>query len=138
MSQPVPQILLAGNNLKTMDRLSARCRMTPSCCGLRAPAGQALQFLERRPADLVLVDFDSAGTEGMELLRQLQEKPAQPPAILIALTAADDTAGQLRAFELGVHDCLAVSFDPSPAGRGFWPPCAPRTAGTRCCGIIVN
>ncbi len=112
MSQPMPQILLAGNNLKTMDRLSAALQDDPIVLRFARSAAQALQLLERRPADLVLVDFDSAGTEGLDLLRQLQEKPAQPPAILIALTAADDTAGQLRAFELGVHDCLTVSFDP--------------------------
>jgi signal transduction histidine kinase/HPt (histidine-containing phosphotransfer) domain-containing protein len=112
MSQPVPQILLAGNNLKTMDRLSAALQDDPIVLRFARPAGQALQFLENRPADLVLVDFDSAGTEGLELLRQLHEKPAQPPAILIALTAADDTASQLRAFELGAHDCLTIPFDP--------------------------
>ena len=111
MSQPVPQILLAGNNLKTMDHLSVALQADPIVLRFARTAGEAMQFLEDRPTDLVLVDFDSAGTEGRDLLRQLQAKPPQPPAILIALTAADDTASQLRAFELGVHDCLTVPFD---------------------------
>jgi signal transduction histidine kinase/two-component SAPR family response regulator/HPt (histidine-containing phosphotransfer) domain-containing protein len=112
MSQPVPQILLAGSHLKTMDRLSAALQDDPIVLRFARTAGQAMQFLEDRPADLVLVDFDSGGTEGRELLRQLQAKPPRPPAILIALTAADDTAGQLLAFELEVHDCLTIPFDP--------------------------
>jgi len=112
MSQPASHILLAGNNVETMDRLSAALRDDHIVLRFARTAEQSLQFLQSRPADLVLVDLDSANAESIEFLRELREHPPEPPVLVIALTAGDDTAGQLRAFELGVLDCLAISTAP--------------------------
>ena len=116
MSQPVAQILLAGHNPETMNRLSAALRDDPVVLRFARSAEQALQFIQSRPADLVLVDLESANAEGLELMRELKEHPLQPPALVLALTAAGDTAGQLRAFELGALDCLAIATEP-PVSR---------------------
>jgi signal transduction histidine kinase/HPt (histidine-containing phosphotransfer) domain-containing protein/AmiR/NasT family two-component response regulator len=112
MSQPVAQILLAGHNLETMDWLSAALRDDPVALRFARTAEEALQFLQNRPTDLVLVDLASAGAEGLELMRELQENPPQQSLLVIAVTAAGDTVGQLRAFELGALDCLASAAEP--------------------------
>ncbi len=86
--------------------------MTTSCCGLRATPGRRCNFIHDLPADLVLVDLELADNEGFGLLSQFKEHPPQSPTIIIALAAADDTTGQLRAFELGAHDCLTLPEEP--------------------------
>jgi signal transduction histidine kinase/HPt (histidine-containing phosphotransfer) domain-containing protein len=112
MSQRASQILLAGNNPKTMERLSAALRDDHIVLRFARSAGQAIQFIHDRPADLVLVDLESAEAESLELLRQLRELPPQPPSLVIALVPADDKAAKLRAFELGGFDCLDLPLEP--------------------------
>ncbi len=91
-------------------------------------ASRAVQFIQDLPADLLLVDLEPAADEGLELLRQFREQPPQPPAFVIALAADGDTAGKLRAFELGVFDLPDIA-----AGTGNLPrPAAGRTAGQGC------
>jgi signal transduction histidine kinase/HPt (histidine-containing phosphotransfer) domain-containing protein len=112
MSQRASQILLAGNNPKIMERLAAALRDDHIVLRFAHTAEQAVQFIQARPADVVLVDLESADAEGLELLRQLREHPSQSLAIVIALAAAEDTAGKLRAFELGALDCLELPQEP--------------------------
>ena len=112
MSQPVSQILLAGNNLKFMDRLSAALRGEQIVLRLADAEEQVFQLMQQRPADLVLVDLESVPIEGFALLRRLKEQSQQPAPRVIALTSPDDHAGQLRAFEMGVADVMATSVEP--------------------------
>jgi len=112
MNQRSSQILLAGNNPQTLDILSAALHDDHIALRFARTAGQALQFIHDLPADIVLVDLESAGAEGLELLRQFQDQPPQPPMLVMALTAAQDTAGKLRAFEMGVLDCVTLPLEP--------------------------
>ena len=112
MSQRASQILLAGNNPKTMERLATALRDDHIVLRFARNAGQALQFIHDLPADLVLVDLELADNEGFGLLSQFKEHPPQSATIIIALAAAEDMTGQLRAFELGAHDCLALPEEP--------------------------
>ena len=111
MSQRASQILLAGNNPKTMERLAAALRDDHIVMRFARNAGQALQFIQDLPADLVLVDLELPDNEGFGLLSEFKEHPPRPPAIIIALGAAEDKTSQLRAFELGVHECLSLTQD---------------------------
>jgi signal transduction histidine kinase/HPt (histidine-containing phosphotransfer) domain-containing protein/BarA-like signal transduction histidine kinase len=111
MSQRASQILLAGDNPKTLEQLAAALHDDHIVLRFALTADQALQFIHELPADLVLVDLGTAAAEGLELLRQLKEKPPQPPAFVIALAAANDKAGKLCAFELGVLDCLTLPLE---------------------------
>ena len=106
MSQRSSQILLVGNDPKMLDALSAALREAHVAVRFARTAEQAYQFFHDRPADLVLVDLDPAPAEGLEVLRHFQEFPPRPPARFIALAAASDTAGTLRAFELDAIDCI--------------------------------
>jgi signal transduction histidine kinase/HPt (histidine-containing phosphotransfer) domain-containing protein len=112
MSQQSSQVLLDGNDPKTLDALSAALRDDPIALRFARTAEEALQFFHNRPADLVLVDLESSATEGSEILRQFKEHPPQPLALVIALTAAGDKAGKLRAFGLGALDCLNMPLEP--------------------------
>ena len=105
MNQRSSQVLLLGNDPKTLDTLSTALRDDHVALRFARTAAEALQFFHERPADLVLVDLEPSGTEGLELLRQFKEHPPRPLTRFIALTAAGDTAMKLRAFALDAIDC---------------------------------
>src|SRR5271170_5206400 len=112
MSQRSSQVLLVGNDPKTLDALSGVLRDDHIALRFARSSEQALQFFHDRPADLVLVDLESANAGGSELLRQFKDHPPRPHAPVIALVAADDTAEKLRAFGFGVLDCLNKPLEP--------------------------
>jgi len=59
----------------------------------------------------LLVDLVSSNEEGFEFLRQLQESPPATFTLVTALTDKDNTVDKLRAFDLGVCDCIGKPFD---------------------------
>jgi signal transduction histidine kinase/HPt (histidine-containing phosphotransfer) domain-containing protein len=101
-----------GNDPKTLETLSGILRDDHIALRFARSTEQALQFFHDRPADLVLVDLEPTFADGLELLRQFKEHPPRPHARIIALIVASDTAGKLRAFELGVLDCLNKPLEP--------------------------
>ncbi|MFZ0826354.1 MAG: response regulator [Verrucomicrobiia bacterium] len=111
MSQPAFQILLISNDPKLLATLTKVMHADNVTFALERSAGEAVQFLNARPVDLVLVDLMSLNAEGFELLRQLRERPPSTLTLVIALTDADRKADKLRAFDLGISDCLGAPFD---------------------------
>ncbi len=112
MSPRASQIILAGNDLKMLDALAAALRDDNILLRFARTAEQALELFQARPADLMLVDLGSLNAEGLQLLRQLKEQPPQPPAFTIAFATAEDLAGKVCAFDLGVFDCLDLPLEP--------------------------
>src|SRR5258706_9171732 len=106
MSQRSSKVLLVSNDPKALDVLSAAFSNDHVALRFARAGDEVLEMLHHRPADIVLVDLEPAEAGGLELLRQLKEHPPRPHTLVIALTAANDVAGKLRAFELGVLDCL--------------------------------
>jgi signal transduction histidine kinase/HPt (histidine-containing phosphotransfer) domain-containing protein len=111
MSQPAFQILLVSNDPKLLATLSSVLHADNIAFALERRAIEALQFLRASPVDLVLVDLVSSNEEGFEFLRQLQESPAPTFTLVTALTDEDNTVDKLRAFDLGVCDCMGKPFD---------------------------
>jgi DNA-binding NtrC family response regulator len=76
-----------------------------------AADGQAaLDWLERRRADAVLLDLRMPGLDGMEVLRRIRARPDPPPVAI--LTAVPTAANTIEAMRLGAADHLA-----KPVGR---------------------
>jgi signal transduction histidine kinase/HPt (histidine-containing phosphotransfer) domain-containing protein len=112
MNQRPSQVLLVGSDPKTLDTLAAALRDDHVALRFAPTAAEALNFFHNRPADLVLVDLEPSGTEGLELMREFKEQPPQPMTRIIALTAAGDTAMKLRAFALNAIDCVDKPLEP--------------------------
>jgi len=74
-------------------------------------ANEAFRLMHEQPRDLVLVDLESLHQNGYDVLRWLKDESLLPFTLPIALTAANDTTGQLRAFELGATGSLTKPFD---------------------------
>src|ERR1017187_3148956 len=106
MSQPAFQILLVSNDPKLLATLSSGLHADNIAFALERRAVEALQFLRATPVDLVLVDLVSSNEEGFEFLRQLQESPPATFTLVTALTDEDNTVDKLRAYDLGVCDCM--------------------------------
>ena len=111
MSQPAFQILLVSNDPKLLATLSKVLHADNVTFALERSAAEALQFLNARPVDLMLVDLMSLGQDGFELLRLVRETPPAAFTLVIALTGVDNKADKLRAFDLGACDCLGAPFE---------------------------
>src|ERR1039458_3003293 len=111
MSQPAFQILLVSNDPKLLATLSSVLHADNIAFALERRAVEALQFLRASPVDLVLVDLVSSNEEGFEFLRQLQESPLATFTLVTALADEDNTVDKLRAYDLGVCDCMGKPLD---------------------------
>jgi signal transduction histidine kinase/HPt (histidine-containing phosphotransfer) domain-containing protein len=111
MEQKALQILLVGSDTRWAESLSAALRSDGFTTGLARSSAEALQLLGQNAVDLVLVDLQSAEADGLDLLRQLKERPLAEITLLIAFTGDKDTALRLRAFELGALDCIPEKTD---------------------------
>jgi signal transduction histidine kinase/HPt (histidine-containing phosphotransfer) domain-containing protein len=112
MSRAEFQILMVGSDPKLLATLSDALAADGVVFRSARTAAEALKFFGENSADLVLVDLESSEAGGFELLHQLKEHPPMPSPLVIALAAADDKAGKLRAYELGVLDCISKESDP--------------------------
>jgi two-component system response regulator AlgR len=70
--------------------------------GEAANAGQAVELLEAQPCDVVLLDIQMPGRDGLQFAAELK-RLAQPPAVIFVTAHAEHA---LRAFELEAIDYL--------------------------------
>ena len=112
MTEPSSQILLVGNDPQTLDLLTTALRNDHISLRFAHTAEQALDCFHARPPELVLVDLESSAVEGLKLLQQFKAHPPRPMTRVIAFTAANDTPGKLRAFELDAIDCVNLPLVP--------------------------
>jgi len=116
MNQAEFQVLLVGNDPKTLETLSAAFREDDVALRFVRGADEMFQSFHERPADLILVDLETLEAAGFELLRELKQNPLIPFTLVLALTVASDTETKLRAFEMGATDCVGKPFE-SPVFR---------------------
>lgn len=86
------------------DYLSTRGFLTKPC----ANAEELLRNLERAPADLVILDINMPGMDGLSALRAIRANHVIP---VIMLTAASETIDRVLGLELGADDYLGKPFD---------------------------
>jgi DNA-binding response OmpR family regulator len=68
----------------------------------------ALQALQKETFDLLILDINVPGIDGLELLEELHKQKIRPPAIYIS--ALVDIEGISRAYDLGCYDYLKKPF----------------------------
>ena len=111
MNQAALQVLLVSNDPAMPGVLAKLLEPDGVTLSVAQNANDASRLIHEQPRDLVLVDLESLRQNGCDLLRWLKGETSLPFMIAVALTAENDMAGQLRAFELGVTECLAKPFD---------------------------
>jgi two-component system KDP operon response regulator KdpE len=68
----------------------------------------ALDFLERNPVDLVILDLGLPGMDGLEVVRRLRGEGSVTPIVI--LSSRDDEAGKVAALDLGADDYVSKPF----------------------------
>jgi CheY-like chemotaxis protein len=74
---------------------------------------EALAYMKNNhhEAVLILSDINMPGMSGLELLKNIKEKYATPPPVVMMITAYGDDANYLEAMKLGADDFLTKPVD---------------------------
>ncbi|HEU5381061.1 MAG TPA: response regulator [Ktedonobacteraceae bacterium] len=71
----------------------------------------AVQYTLRETPHLVLLDMKLPDMDGYEVIRQLRAHPKSMHIPIIVLSALDDSAAKVRAFDMGIDDYITKPFD---------------------------
>lgn len=77
-----------------------------------ADGPQALRMVERHHPDLVVLDLMLPGIDGIEVLRQLRERPGDEVAVIL-LTARGEESDRLVGLRRGADDYVVKPFSPA-------------------------
>jgi two-component system response regulator ResD len=77
-----------------------------------ADGPEALRLAERHSPDLVVLDLMLPGIDGLEVMRQLRERPG-PPVAVILLTARGEESDRLVGLRHGADDYVVKPFSPA-------------------------
>lgn len=74
---------------------------------------QALEFCEKTPPDLILLDVMMPEMDGLEVCRRIKRDPATADIPIIFVTAQDDPRDETRALEIGGVDFICKPVNPA-------------------------
>nr|MBP3598377.1 diguanylate cyclase [Eubacterium sp.] len=94
------------------QELSEDYQVTPVISGF-----QALQFLEKRTTDLILLDINMPEMDGKETLRRVKQNPLWAKIPIIFLTADSTPETESDCLALGADDFIAKPFVPKVMKR---------------------
>ena len=80
-------------------------------CACGAESGETM--VREFAPDLILLDIDMPGENGLEFCKRLKENPATARIPVIFLTAADATEQKVAALDLGAVDYVTKPFEPA-------------------------
>jgi two-component system sensor histidine kinase/response regulator len=109
-SAPVANILVADDTLENLRLLASMLGEQGYEVRSLTNGRQALQAAERDPPDLILLDINMPEMNGYEVCRRLKESKALRDVPVIFLTALDDIADKVTAFEVGGVDYITKPF----------------------------
>ncbi len=72
---------------------------------------QALEMAAKIVPDLILLDVMMPGMDGFEVCQRLRDDPLLADVPVVMVTALDDSASRLRAFEVGADDLISKPFN---------------------------
>jgi putative two-component system response regulator len=108
---PNANVLIVDDIEANRDLLQQRIRklgLTPH----QAENGvQALEFVKKRPPDLILLDIMMPEMDGFEVLKRLKEDPTTRHLPVIVISALDEMEAVVRCIEGGAEDFLHKPFD---------------------------
>ena len=98
----VPRVLIAeadpwSRDLLKQVLLNVRCDARLDLC---ADGQQALELLAENPYDLVIVDWELPGVDGLNILRSVRQRKRNPPLPFILMSSRNDSASVREAIPL--------------------------------------
>jgi CheY-like chemotaxis protein len=111
MKVSASRVLLIEDDQKMLEVLSALLHDDCITLDQATNAAEALAFLRKQSADLILLDLGLPDSNGFELLKQFKEHAETQAIPVIVLTAWNSTNDKLRGFELGAVDYITKPFE---------------------------
>ena len=102
-----PLILIAEDNEASLETLTSY--LSNKACQLLVArtGGEAVSLAQDKRPDLILMDIQMPGTDGLEAIRQIREIPRFDNLPIIALTALVMNGDRERCLEAGATDYLS-------------------------------
>ena len=104
-------LLVVDDNEMNRDLLSRRLERKGFRVLTAADGMAALDAISASPVDLVLLDVMMPGITGLDVLRALREKRSPIDLPVIMVTAKDESADIVQAFQLGANDYVTKPID---------------------------
>lgn len=109
----VPRVLIAeadpwSRDLLKQVLLNVRCDARLDLC---ADGQQAMELLAEVPYDLVIVDWELPGIDGLNVLRSVRQKKRNPPLPFILMSSRNDSASVREALPLAPTAYLTKPLD---------------------------
>jgi len=112
MAGPQYSLLVVDDNEMNRDLLSRRLERQGYRVTVAIDGRQALEFLNREPFNLVLLDLMLPEMNGYQVLEHLKADDSLSHIPVIMTTALDEADGKQKCMELGAYDYLTKPFNP--------------------------
>jgi diguanylate cyclase (GGDEF)-like protein/PAS domain S-box-containing protein len=106
------RILLADDNQANRDLLTRRLERDGHTVTAVEDGRAALDHLAAQPFDLVLLDFEMPGLQGIEVLERMKSSPALAAIPVVMISAGTEVKRIVSCLERGAEDYVAKPFDP--------------------------
>ncbi|MEM7641135.1 MAG: response regulator transcription factor [Pseudomonadota bacterium] len=103
------RIILVEDNASLAQGIAYRLQDAGHAVDVLDDGRDAQDFLRREPADLVILDINLPGLDGLQVLRDMRGRGDMRPVLL--LTARSDTVDRVRGLDAGADDYLVKPFE---------------------------
>jgi DNA-binding NtrC family response regulator len=103
-------ILVADDDPYIQEALQDRLETLGYRVSLAADGQQALEILEHKDPQLILLDIEMPGMKGLEVLKEIRRRESEIPVIMITAYGSIDLA--VQAMKEGAYDFIPKPFDP--------------------------
>jgi phosphoserine phosphatase RsbU/P len=107
----IPLILIVDDNPKNLQILGNYLRKEGFKVEFALDGKSALDWIERREFDLILLDIMMPGMDGFEVCKIIKSNPFKQNIPIIFLTAKVDTESIINGFDLGAVDYVIKPFN---------------------------
>ena len=107
---PAP-LLVVDDEEMNRDMLARRLQRRGYIVETAADGQQALDIVEQRPIDLVLLDIMMPVMDGMQVLSTLRQRYSMRELPVIMATAKDESRSIVEALNLGANDYVSKPFE---------------------------
>ncbi|WP_093316965.1 two-component system response regulator ArcA [Thorsellia anophelis] len=109
MNNAIPTLLIVEDEIVTRNTLKALFEAEGYAVLLASNGNQMQEFLDKQAVDLVLLDINLPGKNGLSLAREIRDKI---DAGLIFLTGRDNEIDKILGLEIGADDYITKPFNP--------------------------
>jgi|GEM_PF-2647102 len=114
---PPPLVLVVDDGILVRDSLNETLKAAGFAVAVADSGPEGMALIGDRQPDLVLLDAQMPGSDGIEICRVLRERPATRHLPVVIMIAAGDTAAITRAFEFGASDFISKPVDAELVGH---------------------